>query len=47
MMAQESVQQQSITQVQLLAALAQQLAEQEQHLLQQQQQQTKILHRLA
>jgi hypothetical protein len=35
-----------MTQVQLLAALAQQLAEQEQHLLQQQQQQTEILHRL-
>ncbi|WP_375511050.1 BRO family protein [uncultured Nostoc sp.] len=36
----------AMTQVQLLAALAQQLAEQEQHLLQQQQQQTEILHRL-
>ncbi|WDD36511.1 hypothetical protein PQG02_35785 (plasmid) [Nostoc sp. UHCC 0926] len=35
-----------MTQIQLLAALAQQLAEQEQHLLQQQQQQTEILHRL-
>ena len=35
-----------MTQIQLLAALAQQLAEQEQHLLQQQQQQTQILHRL-
>jgi KilA-N domain len=46
MMSQEPVQQQSMTQVQLLAALAQQLAEQEQHLLQQQQQQTEILHRL-
>jgi hypothetical protein len=46
MMAQESVQQQPMTQVQLLAALAQQLAEQEQHLLQQQQQQTQILTRL-
>jgi hypothetical protein len=46
MIFQEPVQQQSMTQVQLLAALAQQLAEQEQHLLQQQQQQTEILHRL-
>ncbi|MCC5624801.1 KilA-N domain-containing protein [Nostoc sp. CHAB 5715] len=46
MMNQEPVQQQSMTQVQLLAALAQQLAEQEQHLLQQQQQQTEFLHRL-
>jgi hypothetical protein len=46
MMSQEPVQQQSMTQVQLLAALAQQLAEQEQHLLQQQQQQTQILARL-
>ncbi|MBN3948949.1 MAG: hypothetical protein HWQ38_21770 [Nostoc sp. NMS7] len=36
----------AMTQIQLLAALAQQLAEQEQHLLQQQQQQTEILHRL-
>ncbi len=35
MIAQESVQQQSMTQVELLAALAQKLAEQEQHLLQQ------------
>ncbi|AVH63877.1 KilA-N domain-containing protein [Nostoc sp. 'Peltigera membranacea cyanobiont' N6] len=46
MMSQEPVQQQSMTQVQLLAAIAKQLAEQEQHLLQQQQQQTEILHRL-
>lgn len=46
MMNQEPVQQQSMTQIQLLAALAQQLAEQEQHLLQQQQQQTQILARL-
>ncbi|MCC5653696.1 hypothetical protein LC609_28740 [Nostoc sp. XA013] len=36
----------AMTQIQLLAALAQQLAEQEQHLLQQQQQQTQILARL-
>ncbi|AVH63900.1 BRO family protein [Nostoc sp. 'Peltigera membranacea cyanobiont' N6] len=36
----------AMTQIQLLAALAQHLAEQEQHLLQQQQQQTEILHRL-
>ncbi|AVH64066.1 hypothetical protein [Nostoc sp. 'Peltigera membranacea cyanobiont' N6] len=35
-----------MTQIQLLAALAKHLAEQEQHLLQQQQQQTEILHRL-
>ncbi|MDZ8086397.1 MULTISPECIES: hypothetical protein [Nostoc] len=35
-----------MTQIQLLAAIAQQMAEQEQHLLQQQQQQTEILHRL-
>jgi len=35
-----------MTQIQLLAALAQQLAEQEQYLLQQQQQQTQILARL-
>lgn len=46
MMNQGPIQQQSMTQVQLLAALAQQLAEQEQHLLQQQQQQTEILSRL-
>ncbi|MBG1261996.1 hypothetical protein [Nostoc commune] len=36
----------AMTQIQLLAALAKHLAEQEQHLLQQQQQQTEILHRL-
>ncbi len=36
----------AMTQIQLLAALAQQLAEQEQHLLEQQQQQTQILARL-
>lgn len=36
----------AMTQIQLIAAIAQQLAEQEQHLLQQQQQQTEILHRL-
>ncbi|MCC5653198.1 hypothetical protein LC609_26040 [Nostoc sp. XA013] len=36
----------AMTQIQLLAALAQQLAEQEQHLLRQQQQQTEILARL-
>ncbi|QFS52162.1 hypothetical protein [Nostoc sphaeroides] len=36
----------AMTQIQLLAAIAQQMAEQEQHLLQQQQQQTEILHRL-
>ena len=35
-----------MTEIQLLAALAKHLAEQEQHLLQQQQQQTEILHRL-
>ena len=35
-----------MTQIQLLAALAQQLADQEQYLLQQQQQQTQVLHRL-
>ncbi len=46
MMGQESVQQQSMTQVQLLAALAQQMAEQEQRLLAQQQQQTEVLARL-
>jgi KilA-N domain len=46
MMNQEPVQQQSMTQVQLLAALAQQLAQQEQYLLEQQQQQTQILARL-
>jgi hypothetical protein len=42
----ESVQQQSMTQVQLLAAIAQQMAEQEQRLLEQQRQQTEILARL-
>jgi hypothetical protein len=42
----ESVKQQSMTQVQLLAAIAQQMAEQEQRLLKQQQQQTEILARL-
>ncbi len=36
----------AMTQIQLLAAVAQQMAEQEQRLLQQQQQQTEILHRL-
>jgi hypothetical protein len=36
----------AMTQIQLLAAIAQQMAEQEQHLLQQQQQQTEILARL-
>ncbi|BBD70217.1 hypothetical protein NIES4072_65830 [Nostoc commune NIES-4072] len=36
----------AMTQIQLLAAIAQQMAQQEQHLLQQQQQQTEILHRL-
>jgi hypothetical protein len=36
----------AMTQIQLLAAIAKHLAEQEQHLLQQQQQQTEILHRL-
>jgi hypothetical protein len=35
-----------MTEIQLLAAIAKNLAEQEQHLLQQQQQQTEILHRL-
>jgi hypothetical protein len=35
-----------MTEIQLLAAIAKHLAEQEQHLLQQQQQQTEILHRL-
>ncbi|MBD2452330.1 KilA-N domain-containing protein [Nostoc sp. FACHB-152] len=43
---QESVQQQSMTQIQLLAAIAQQMAEQEQRLIQQQQQQAEILRRL-
>ncbi|WP_414545881.1 KilA-N domain-containing protein [Nostoc sp. CCY0012] len=42
----ESVQQQSMTQVQLLAAIAQQMAEQEQRLLEQKRQQTEILTRL-
>jgi KilA-N domain len=46
MMGIESVQQQSMTQVQLLAAIAQQMAEQEQRLLKQQQQQNEILARL-
>jgi hypothetical protein len=36
----------AMTQIQLLAAIAKHLPEQEQHLLQQQQQQTEILHRL-
>ncbi|MBD2498555.1 hypothetical protein [Nostoc sp. FACHB-280] len=36
----------ALTQIQLLAAIAQQMAEQEQRLLQQQQQQAEILHRL-
>ncbi|MBD2536636.1 hypothetical protein H6G97_48255 [Nostoc flagelliforme FACHB-838] len=36
----------AMTQIQLLAAIAQQMAQQEQHLLQQQQQQIEILHRL-
>ncbi|RCJ19304.1 hypothetical protein A6770_32125 [Nostoc minutum NIES-26] len=46
MLDQESVQQQSMTQIQLLAAIAQQMAEQEQRLIQQQQQQAQILARL-
>ncbi|AUB43644.1 DNA-damage-inducible protein D (plasmid) [Nostoc flagelliforme CCNUN1] len=46
MMAQESVQQQSMTQVQLLAAVAQQLAEQEQRTLEQEKRQHEILARL-
>lgn len=46
MMPQEPVQQQSMTQVQLLAAVAQQMAEQEQRLLEQEQRQHEILHRL-
>ncbi|MBD2302783.1 KilA-N domain-containing protein [Nostoc sp. FACHB-190] len=46
MTGQETVQQQSMTQIQLLAAIAQQMAEQEQRLLQQQQQQAEILERL-
>jgi KilA-N domain len=46
MMGQESVENQSMTQVQLLAAIAQQMAEQEQRLLAQEQRQTEILYRL-
>lgn len=46
MLDQESVQHQSMTQIQLLAALAQQMAELEQRLIQQQQQQAQILARL-
>jgi hypothetical protein len=46
MMNQEPVQQQSMTQVQLLAAIAQQLAEQEQRTLEQEKRQHEILHRL-
>lgn len=46
MISQESFQQQSMTQIQLLAAIAQQMAEQEQRLIQQQQQQAEILRRL-
>ncbi|MBU7585529.1 MAG: hypothetical protein KAF91_22020 [Nostoc sp. TH1S01] len=46
MISQESFQQQSMTQIQLLAAIAGQMAELEQRLLQQQQQQAEILHRL-
>jgi hypothetical protein len=46
MMNQEPVQQQSMTQVQLLAALAQQLAEQEQRTLEQEKRQHEILARL-
>jgi glutaredoxin 2 len=46
MMSQEPVQQQSMTQVQLLAAIAQQLAEQEQRTLEQEKRQHEILARL-
>ncbi|QLE59684.1 KilA-N domain-containing protein [Nostoc sp. TCL26-01] len=46
MTVQETVQQQSMTQIQLLAAIAQQMAELEQRLIQQQPQQAEILRRL-
>ncbi|MBU7583078.1 MAG: KilA-N domain-containing protein [Nostoc sp. TH1S01] len=46
MISQESVQQQSMTQIQLLAAIAGQMAEQEQRLLQQEQRQNEIFSRL-